>query len=129
MRVYSVNRPFDLFTYPKQYSYSNRVDFKRRQYVDEIGREAWGYIDFDDDIPKDELERYELVAVDQDREEREAELRRYAKHVAMRLEQGWTSQAERLFDRAEELGFDAEKLDIAVGEALDELRGATRASR
>ena len=37
--------------------------------------------------------------------------------IAMRLEQGWDSQADRLYKRAIDMGFKAQEVELAVDEA------------
>ena len=65
MRVYLINRPFSIGTYPKEYAFSDVVDFESRRPCEELGgRMAWGYIDFVNDVPEEVLDRYELIAVE-----------------------------------------------------------------
>lgn len=59
MRYYLTSRPIDLGTVPKNFtSYEN---FDTRKYVDSIGREAWGWVEYDKELTKDEMDAYELV--------------------------------------------------------------------
>lgn len=59
MRYYLTSRPIDLGTVPKKItSYEN---FDTRKYVDSIGREAWGWVEYDKELTKDEMDAYELV--------------------------------------------------------------------
>lgn len=63
MRYYSTQRPVGLGTFPKPDG--NTViethNFDRRTFCEEIGREAWGYIDYAKKIPDDAARQYELV--------------------------------------------------------------------
>ena len=45
MKYYSIMRPVSIGTYPKSGA-EEIVNYDRRQYVPEIGREAWGYIEY-----------------------------------------------------------------------------------
>lgn len=59
MRYYSTSRPIYLGTVPKNFtSYEN---FDTRKYVDSIGREAWGWVEYDKELTKEDMETYELV--------------------------------------------------------------------
>lgn len=63
MKYYSTQRPPGLGTFPKPKG--NRVleieAFDRREYVEEIGREAWGWIDYAQELTDQEAAAYELV--------------------------------------------------------------------
>lgn len=62
MRYYSTLRPIDLGTVPKNFtSYKN---FDTRKYVDSIGHEAWGWVEYDKELTKDEMDAYELMKED-----------------------------------------------------------------
>lgn len=67
VRYYSTERPVSVGTYPKPAS--NHVlgieNFESKRICEEIGREAWGYIDYEHSLTIDfeNAEGYELVAV------------------------------------------------------------------
>lgn len=63
MRAYAIYRPLGPFTWPSEYRdvITDLHNYDHRQFVEEIGREAFGYIEFEEgSVPKDALERYEL---------------------------------------------------------------------
>lgn len=64
MKAYALHRPLGPFTYPSEYrnEIKDLVNYDHMQFVPEIRRNAFGYIEFDDGaIPKDALDRYELA--------------------------------------------------------------------
>lgn len=62
MRYYSTLRPIALGTVPRNFtSYEN---FDTRKYVDSISHEAWGWVEYDKELTKEEMEAYELVKED-----------------------------------------------------------------
>ena len=61
MRAYSLYRPVSIGTYPSDYTVKAITNYDRRMYVEAIGRNAWGHVDYADDVPVDVLERYEMV--------------------------------------------------------------------
>lgn len=61
MRYYSILRPVGLGTYPREGAEQIR-NYDCRQYVQEIGREAWGYIDYSRELTAQEMAAYELTA-------------------------------------------------------------------
>lgn len=65
MRYYSTQRPITPGSYPKSpfMKVLNIVNFDSRTYCEEIGQEAWGYIEYKTPLhPKDAAE-YELMPV------------------------------------------------------------------
>lgn len=64
MRYYSTERPVSLGTYPK--SKDNKIteifNYDDKTYIEEIGREAWGYIDYLYPLSNSDIINYELVA-------------------------------------------------------------------
>lgn len=64
MRYYSTQRPVMPGTFPKPNGNKVQeiVDFDNRQYVDAIGRNAWGYIEYEKPLTEKEASDYELVA-------------------------------------------------------------------
>lgn len=61
MRYYSTQRPVTPGAFPSGYQVLGINNFDRKTFCEEIGREAWGYIDFADTLPVPEMERYELA--------------------------------------------------------------------
>lgn len=63
-RYYSISRPIGPGTFPRPAG--NRVEnihnYDRRMHVEEIGREAWGYIEYESPINPEDARGYELVA-------------------------------------------------------------------
>lgn len=60
-RYYSTQRPFGPGTFPKKDGRETVVNFDGKTYCEEIGREAWGYIDYSEPLTKEETDSYELV--------------------------------------------------------------------
>lgn len=60
-RYYTLYRPPTLGAVPR--GFASVVEFDARRYVDEIGREAWGYIEYENPIPPKDVIAYELCAV------------------------------------------------------------------
>ncbi|WP_243154251.1 hypothetical protein [Pseudoflavonifractor sp. 60] len=65
MRYYSTQRPIGPGTFPKREW--NKVleihNFDQKTYCEEIGREAWGYIDYEKPLDRYDCSSYELTAV------------------------------------------------------------------
>jgi hypothetical protein len=66
MIAYSTNRPIGLGTWPSQHrdKVVRIVHFDTLTYVPEIRHNSFGYIEFSEDIPKADLDAYELVIPD-----------------------------------------------------------------
>ncbi|MCR4955152.1 MAG: hypothetical protein K6A30_00515 [Lachnospiraceae bacterium] len=64
MRIYSIKRPINTGTYPRsnRYQVLEIRNFEKKDYVPEIDSEAWGYIDYESDVPENILKNYELVS-------------------------------------------------------------------
>lgn len=62
MIAYSTNRPIGLGTWPSQHrdKVVRFVHFDHLTYVPEIRHNSFGYIEFSEDIPKADLDAYEL---------------------------------------------------------------------
>ena len=63
-RYYSTKRPVMPGSYPKS-KYANAleiVNFDQKEYVKEIGKDAWGYIEYDKPLGHFDIINYELVA-------------------------------------------------------------------
>lgn len=61
MRYYSTQRPIVPGAYPPGYPVDGVKNFKGKIYCEEIGRDAWGYIDFNGNIREMDATRYELI--------------------------------------------------------------------
>lgn len=62
-RYYSIMRPVSLGTYPTQSGNKvlNIENFEERLFVENIGREAHGYIEYEFPLPENLISEYELV--------------------------------------------------------------------
>lgn len=64
-RYYSTNRPVSIGTYPRPAG--NEVleilNFEQRRSVPEIGRQAWGWVEYASPLSASDAENYELVSV------------------------------------------------------------------
>jgi len=61
VRYYSPHRPVAPGTYPQTQKVLNIYNFDSPEYIEEIGRYAWGYIDYKNDISVADADRYELL--------------------------------------------------------------------
>lgn len=61
MRYYSTQRPLTPGAYPSIYAPTKIHNFDERTYCEDIGREAWGYIEFIGRIPDEVVKQYELT--------------------------------------------------------------------
>lgn len=60
MRYYSILRPVSIGTYPKP-GMVGFENYDRRQYVPSIGREAWGWLEYDRELTEREQASYDLI--------------------------------------------------------------------
>ncbi|WP_320973317.1 hypothetical protein [Enterocloster bolteae] len=60
-RYYSTMRPVQPGGYPNRESVEEIHNFDTKTFCEEIGREAWGYIDYNEALTKEEAEDYELT--------------------------------------------------------------------
>lgn len=67
MRYYSILRPVAPGTFPSGYKINEIVNFDRRQYCADIGRESWGYIDFESELSDKDADAYDLVKKPQEK--------------------------------------------------------------
>lgn len=61
MRYYSLLRPILPGGYPKRVEVEEIHNFDTRTFCEEIGREAWGYIDYREPLTEKEAGDYELL--------------------------------------------------------------------
>ena len=60
MKYYSVLRPVSIGTFPKDGA-QEIVNFDSRIYIESIGRDAWGWIEYDRELSKREYESWDLL--------------------------------------------------------------------
>ena len=61
MRYYSTLRPISIGCFPHGHEVTEICNFQKREFVEKIGREAWGYIDFADNLTEKEADQYDLI--------------------------------------------------------------------
>lgn len=61
MRYYSTQRPVGPGTYPRQGGTETVTNFNGKIFCEEIGREAWGYIEYREPITSEQARAYELT--------------------------------------------------------------------
>lgn len=61
MRYYSIMRPVMPGSYPKKAAAQKIENFDEKTFCEEIGREAWGCIDYSEELTESEATAYELV--------------------------------------------------------------------
>ena len=61
MRYYSTQRPVGPGTFPRQGGTETVTNFYGKIYCEEIGREAWGYIEYREAITPEQAKAYELT--------------------------------------------------------------------
>ena len=66
MKYYSIYRPVMPGTFPKTQMVNEIHNFDYRQYCPEIGREAWGWIEYESEISEKDATNYELVKVNEE---------------------------------------------------------------
>lgn len=60
-RYYSTMRPVQPGGFPNRESVEKIHNFDTKTFCEEIGREAWGYIDYREPLTKEQAEAYELT--------------------------------------------------------------------
>lgn len=114
MRVWSTHRPISIGTYPKEYGVNHIHNFNRREWVPEIRNYAWGYIDFEQDLPKDVQEHYDLMPVP----EVDPKLEKYAKAYARFANQGNRQRMWRVIEKAFEAGVIDEEEELTKAASM-----------
>lgn len=61
MRYYSTQRPVGPGTYPQKGGTENVENFDGKIFCEEIGREAWGYVEYKEPLTPKEASDYELT--------------------------------------------------------------------
>lgn len=64
-KYYSTQRPVASGTYPKPKNNPAMFihNFNERKYIAEIGRMAWGYVEYDKPLTNEDIDGYELTPV------------------------------------------------------------------
>ncbi len=60
-RYYSTQRPVMPGSFPKKAAVEKIENFDTKTYCEEIGREAWGYIEYREALTKEEADAYDLT--------------------------------------------------------------------
>lgn len=100
MRVWSTHRPISIGTYPKEYGVANIHNFDGMEWVDEIHNYAWGYIDYERDLPKGEQDHYDL----RPERKKNPRLEQAARAMARALIKGDMSRMAKILERAYDKG-------------------------
>lgn len=61
MRYYATQRPIMPGAIPRRSDITDIVNFDRRTFCPEIGRMAWGYVEFTNPLTQKEIDDYELA--------------------------------------------------------------------
>lgn len=118
-RAYSTHRPVSIGTYPKGFGLIEIHNYDCRQRVDAIRREAFGYIDYAEDVPREALDAFELVTEETERPP-ELPSERVLAQLAKVYRSGDQERFVELFERCEAKGYDSEALDDALSSILYE---------
>lgn len=119
MRAYGYNRPLGMGTYPKGYQVADVVNFDGKQRVEEVGRHCFGYVEYAEDVPTEELERYELVTAEMyEASKPKTPPENVMRKMARLYEAGDFDGLERMYDIAERKGYDMEATDALLGEMV-----------
>lgn len=61
MRYYSTLRPISIGCFPHGHEVTEICNFQKREFVEKIGRDAWGFIEFADNLTEKEADQYDLI--------------------------------------------------------------------
>jgi len=61
MRYYSTLRPISIGCFPHGHEVTEICNFQKREFVEKIGRNAWGFIEFADNLTEKEADQYDLI--------------------------------------------------------------------
>ena len=61
MRYYSTLRPISIGCFPHGHEVTEICNFQKREFVEKIGREVWGFIEFADNLTEKEAGQYDLI--------------------------------------------------------------------
>lgn len=119
MRAYGYNRPLCMGTYPKGYEVTDIVNFPCKQWVEEVGRSCFGYVEYAGDVPTVELERYELVTPEM---HEESKPKMPPTHIMSKMcylyKAGNFDKLEKMYDVAEQSGYDIEATDSLLSKLV-----------
>ena len=119
MRAYGYNRPLGMGTYPKGYDVADIVNFDCKRRVEEVGRDCFGYVEYAEDVPTEELERYELVTAEMfEASKPKTPPENVMRKMARLYEAGDFDGLEKMYDIAEGKGYDMEATDALLGEMV-----------
>ena len=100
MRVWSTHRPVSIGTYPREYGVKEIHNFNHREWVEEIHNYAWGYIDYEQDLPMSEQDHYDLRPA----KVVNKELEQAAKAMAQALLKSDMSKISKILEKAYDMG-------------------------
>ena len=61
MRYYSTLRPISIGCFPHGHEVTEICNFQKREFIEKIDREAWGFIEFADNLTEKEADQYDLI--------------------------------------------------------------------
>lgn len=120
MRAYSLHRPIGMGTYPKPENGAYEIVNWPYQYTPEVKRYTFGYVDYEHDMPGEELECYEMLTEDMVRPNIPPES--IVRTVAQMLIDERFEDANRMLDVVEGKGYDVEAFADAVDEIMQKSR-------
>ena len=119
MRAYGYNRPLGMGTYPKGHEVADIVNFPCKQWVEEVSRSCFGYVEYTDDVPTEELERYELVTPEMFEASRP---KVPPENVMLKMAEAYREcdwdKLDWMCKVAEQSGYDMEATDAALGKLV-----------
>ena len=119
MRAYGYNRPLGMGTYPKGHEVVEIVNYPYKRRVDEVGRDCFGYVEYAEDVPTEELERYELVTAEMfEASKPKTPPENVMARMAAVYKEGDFERLGKMFDVAERKGYDMEATDALLGEMV-----------
>lgn len=118
MRYYSTQRPVMPGSYPKPQGNTVKEvhNFDERTYCEEIGREAWGYIEYERPLHRDTAADYELTAASGKRgdEYKVKQLRQMLAHETSRDEEHYGARLSHWYGDTNTLTIDAGGLKALI---------------
>lgn len=111
MRVWSTHRPVSIGTYPREYGVKKIVNFNGRMMVPEINAYAWGYIDYEQDLPKEEQDHYDLRPEIKPTDPR---LESAAKALVKAIEKGNMGRITKILDKVYMMGLIEDEEEIVT---------------
>lgn len=61
MKYFSIHRPVMIGSYPKSQRVLEIKNFDSLKFIDSIGRQAWGWIEYEQPLTEKEADDYELL--------------------------------------------------------------------